>query len=130
MIQITLGGIASSDPNQGILKCAGKASKPRTGWRPGSRREKVHPEEEGRQYWGIGSGGASDANLHSTQFLPKASLDLQYSFSTSISMQISVTKYVSETLLGSLSFFILLMFLYTSKLSYVWCLHGNVNKDP
>lgn len=82
-----------------------------------------------------GSGSVSEASLSSAQFLSGTSaISLitcrQYSFSTSLSRQISVKRCVLETLLESLPFFISLMFLFTSKFSCMVCLHGKISKDP
>lgn len=52
-----------------------------------------------------GTAKAPDASLPSTQFLSRARLDLQYSCSTGISVQISVKKYVLGIFLGSPTFF-------------------------
>ena len=67
-----------------------------------------------------GGGRVPGASLHPTQFFSRARLDLQYSCSTSISMQITVKKYVLGIFLGSPIFFPSFdVFLYNEFLIYV-----------
>lgn len=115
-------------PNR-ILISAREESKQRTSWRPGGRVARASREEKAATG---GTGRVSEASLCSAQFLSGTSaISLitcrQYPFSTSIPIQISVKRCVLETLLESLSFFISLMFLFTSKFSYMVCLHGKIS---